>query len=238
MSDLHAMLMTAGLGTRMRPLTLDRPKPLVSVGGKPLIEYTLEKLRLAGIRNVVANVHYLPEQIETYLAENAGDLNVTISDERDLLLETGGGLVKAQSHLRSDPFYCINSDSIWTDGPVDALTRLATDWDGDTMDCLMLVVPRERAHHHPGKGDFFLDDKMRPLRRGGAESAPFVYIGIQLLNHAFLDNPPPGPFSTNVLWDRALAKGRMFALVHDGDWFDIGTPQAIAPTEDALLIRG
>ncbi|MBK9431664.1 MAG: nucleotidyltransferase family protein [Sphingomonadales bacterium] len=238
MSGLHAMLMTAGLGTRMRPLTNDKPKPLVFVGGKPLLAYTLDKLREAGISDCVANVHYLPEQIEAYMASDARDLNVTISDERALLLETGGGLVKAQKHLKSDPFYCINSDSIWTDGAVDALTRLAKAWNADTMDCLMLVVPRERAHQHPGKGDFFLDDAMLPVRRGSADHAPYVYIGIQLLSHAFLDNPPKGAFSTNILWDRALAEGRMFALIHDGDWYDIGSPQAIAPTEEALLVRG
>ncbi len=123
-------------------------------------------------------------------------------------------------------------------GRLTRLRDLPKHGNAETMDCLMLVVPRERAHQHPGKGDFFLDDAMRPVRRGSAANAPFVYIGIQMLSHAFLDNPPKGAFSTNILWDRALAKGRMFALIHDGDWYDIGSPQAIAPTEEALLVRG
>lgn len=229
-----AMVMAAGLGTRMRPLTNDRPKPLVEVAGKPLIAHTLDKLRLAGVGKAVVNIHYLPNQIVDYLARNARDLDITISDERDLLMETGGGLVQALHFIDADPFYCVNSDAIWTDGPVDALTRLAEAWDGERMDGLLLLVPRERAFNHRGAGDFSLDDMGRPVRRGSAESAPYVYTGIQLLNRAFLDDAPSGPFSTNILWDRSIAAGRLFGLEHQGDWFDIGSPQAIAPTEAAL----
>jgi N-acetyl-alpha-D-muramate 1-phosphate uridylyltransferase len=229
-----AMVMAAGLGTRMRPLTNDRPKPLIEVAGKPLIAHTLDKLRLAGVTKVVVNVHYLPQQVMTYLSTHARDLQITISDERDLLMETGGGLVQALPMIEADPFYCVNSDAIWTDGSVDALTRLAEDWDDERMDGLLLLVPRERAHSHRGLGDFSLDDANRPVRRGGAESAPYVYTGIQLLSRAFLSDAPSGPFSTNILWDRSIAAGRLFGLEHLGDWFDIGSPQAIAPTEAAL----
>lgn len=233
-----AMVMAAGLGTRMRPLTDHQPKPLVTVGGKPLIEYAFAKLRLAGVGKAVVNVHYLPEQVEAYVAENVCDLEITISDERDLLLETGGGLVKALPVIDGDPFFCINSDAIWTDRAVDALTRMAQHWDGEIMDGLLLLVPRERAFNHRGSGDFFTDELGRPIRRGASASAPFVYTGIQLLSRAFLNDAPTGPFSTNVLWDRAIAKGRLFGLEHQGDWFDIGSPEAIAPTEEALSRHG
>ena len=233
-----AMVMAAGLGTRMRPLTDHKPKPLVEVAGKPLIEYAFDKLRLAGVKKAVVNVHYLPKQVEDYVANCATDLDISISDERAQLLETGGGLVQALPMIGGDPFFCINSDAIWTDGEVDALTRLAQAWDRETMDGLLLLVPRERAFSHKGNGDFSIDDKGRPLRRGTAAQAPFVYTGIQLLSRAFLNDAPTGPFSTNILWDRAIAKGRLFALQHHGDWFDIGSPAAIAPTEEALRQHG
>jgi N-acetyl-alpha-D-muramate 1-phosphate uridylyltransferase len=233
-----AMVMAAGLGTRMRPLTDHMPKPLVKVAGKPLIEYAFDKLRLAGVGKAVVNVHYLPEQVEAYVADNACDLDITISDERELLLETGGGLVKALPVIQGNPFFCINSDAIWTDGAVDALTRMAAHWDSVTMDGLLLLVPRERAFNHRGSGDFSTDELGRPIRRGAAPTAPFVHTGIQLLSRAFLNDAPTGPFSTNVLWDRAIAKGRLFALEHQGDWFDIGSPQAITPTEEALRRHG
>lgn len=233
-----AMVMAAGLGTRMRPLTDHKPKPLVEVAGKPLIEYAFDKLRLAGVKKAVVNVHYLPEQVEAYVAEHADDLDITISDERIQLLETGGGLVQALPLIDGDPFFCINSDAIWTDSEMDGLTRLVHAWDGEAMDGLLLLVPRERAFSHRGNGDFSIDDEGRPVRRGTAPDAPFVYTGVQLLSRAFLNDAPQGPFSTNILWDRSIAKGRLFALEHQGDWFDIGSPEAIAPTEEALRRHG
>ena len=233
-----AMVMAAGLGTRMRPLTNHKPKPLVEVAGIPLIEYAFDKLRLAGVKNAVVNVHYLPEQVEAYVAEHVSDLDIAISDERAQLLETGGGLVKALPMIDSDPFFCINSDAIWTDDKVDALTRMTQAWNAESMDGLLLLVPRERAFSHRGSGDFSLDELNRPVRRGSAVEAPFVHTGIQLLSRAFLNEAPTGPFSTNILWDRSIAKGRLFALEHRGDWFDIGSPAAIAPTEEALRRHG
>lgn len=234
-----AMIMAAGLGTRMRPLTENKPKPLVEVAGKTLLDHVLDKARDAGISNVVVNVHYLPEQVEAHLAMHASDLGVTISDERDLLMETGGGLVKAECLIAAEPFYCLNSDAIWTEAAEQkGLKRLAQAWDGDRMDGLLLIVPRERAFQHPGKGDFSLDADNRLVRRGQRESAPYVYTGNQLISHRLLQGAPSGPFSTNILWDRAIAAGRLFGLVHEGDWFDIGSPQAIAPTEAALAVHG
>lgn len=234
-----AMIMAAGLGTRMRPLTVNKPKPLVEVAGKTLLDHVLDKARVAGVTEVVVNVHYLPEQIEDHLAQRAADLKVTISDERQLLMETGGGLVQAERFITAEPFYCLNSDAIWTeDGNLDALSRLAKAWDGDRMDGLLLLVPKDRAFQHPGKGDFFLDESQRLIRRGQREIAPFVYSGSQLISHRLLRDAPEGPFSTNKLWDRAIAEGRLFGLVHEGDWFDIGSPQAIEPTETALAVHG
>lgn len=234
-----AMIMAAGLGTRMRPFTEKKPKPLVEVAGKTLLDHVLDKARDAGISNVVVNVHYLPEQVEAHLAMHASDLGVTISDERDLLMETGGGLVKAECLIAAEPFYCLNSDAIWTEAAEqNGLKRLAQAWDGDRMDGLLLIVPRERAFQHPGKGDFSIDADNRLVRRGQRESAPYVYTGNQLISHRLLQGAPSGPFSTNILWDRAIAAGRLFGLVHEGDWFDIGSPQAIAPTEAALAVHG
>jgi N-acetyl-alpha-D-muramate 1-phosphate uridylyltransferase len=229
-----AMVMAAGLGTRMRPLTEHKPKPLVEVAGKPLLGHALDALRKAGVGKAVVNVHYLPEQVEAYLATHATDLEIHISDERAQLMETGGGLVQARALLGEQPFFCVNSDAIWTDGSVDALTRLANAWDDEAMDGLLLLVPRERAFQHNSKGDFSLDAHSRPIRRGSDPAAPFVYTGIQLLSPRFLAGAPMEPFSTNILWDRAIAAGRLFGLEHQGDWFDIGSPQAIAPTEAAL----
>lgn len=235
-----AMIMAAGLGTRMRPLTEHRPKPLVEVAGRTLLDHVLDKARAAGVRKAVVNVHYLPEQVEQHLASHANDLQVVISDERSQLMETGGGLVQAQPLLADcDPFFCLNSDAIWTErGATDALSRLANAWDARSMDALLLLVPREQAFQHPGKGDFFLDAEQRLMRRGPRDSAPFVYTGNQLVSHRLLRDAPQGPFSTNILWDRAIAKGRLFGLVHEGDWFDIGSPGAIAPTEAALAVHG
>lgn len=233
-----AMVMAAGLGTRMRPLTNDRPKPLVTVNGRPLIEYAFDKLRLAGVRRAVVNVHYFPEMIEAYFAAGVVGLEIAISDERDLLLETGGGMIKALPLIKDDPFYAINSDAIWTDNGTDSLTRLAEAWDPERMDALLLLVSRDRANHRRGGGDFSLDDQSRLIRRKTDEEAPFIYTGVQIISHRLLRDAPSGPFSTNILWDRAIAEGRAFGLELDGQWFDIGTPEAIGPAEKALLAHG
>jgi N-acetyl-alpha-D-muramate 1-phosphate uridylyltransferase len=233
-----AMVMAAGLGTRMRPLTNDRPKPLVQVAGKALIDHSLDKLREAGVRDIVVNVHYLPDMVRTHLAANAGDLNITISDETALLLETGGGLVKAIPMLPADPFYCINSDNIWTDLGGNALINLADAWDSKSMDALLLIVPIANAFNHNGAGDFSLENDGTLKRRGQSPTAPFVYSGIQLVSHRLLRDPPKGAFSTNVFWDRAIADGRLFGTIHKGDWFDIGSPAAIKPTEAKLMVNG
>lgn len=227
-----AMVMAAGLGKRMRPLTTTTPKPLVRVAGKPLIDYALDHLEDAGVAKAVVNVHYLPEQVEAHLAHRSHPA-VSISDEREQLLETGGGMIKALP-LLPDPFFCVNSDNVWLDGPRNALVELSERWDPEIMDALLLVVPHPRAHHHLGLGDFHLDATGRITRRKPGRVAPYIYIGIQIVSHRLLRDAPKGPFSTNVLWQRAIEEGRLYGLVHTGEWFEVGTPEAVAPTEARL----
>ena len=229
-----AMVMAAGLGKRMRPLTVTRPKPLVEVAGATLLDRTLDHLKAAGVKRVVVNVHYLADVLEEYLKNHVKDLEIVISDERDQLLETGGGLMKAKPLIPDDPFLCVNGDNFWVNGPLDSIRQLAARWDGDKMDALLLLVPHARAYNHGGMGDFHMDAQGRLTRRKTAKVAPFVYIGIQLISKRLLVDAPEGPFSTNLFWNRAIEAGRAYGLVHQGLWFDVGTPAAIAPTEAAL----
>lgn len=228
-----AMIMAAGLGKRMRPLTATKPKPLIEVGGKALLDHVLEKLRTAGVKKVVVNVHYLADALEAHLARAHG-LEVVISDERGLLMETGGGLVKAAPLIDNDPFLALNSDNLWIDGPADTIKLLASQWDDSKMDALLLLVPQARALNHKGMGDFHMDRAGRIRRRERSHVAPFVFTGIQMVSKRLLTDAPEGPFSTNILWDRAIEQGRAFGAVHQGLWFDVGTPQSIPLTEAAL----
>ena len=230
-----AMVMAAGLGKRMRPLTATRPKPLVEVAGKPLIDHVLDRLRAAGVDKIVVNVHYLADALEAHLAARASDLGVTISDERQLLLETGGGLVQAAPMIEEDTFLVVNSDNFWLDGPNDSLRLLASQWREEDMDALLLLVPHARASNNQGSGDFHMDARGRLRRRGSGRVAPFVFTGIQIVSKRLLREAPTGAFSTNIFWDRAIAEGRCFGAVHQGLWFDVGTPPAIAATEAALV---
>ena len=230
-----AMVMAAGLGKRMRPLTDTRPKPLVELAGKPLIDHVLDRLRTAGVSKLVVNVHYLPDQLEAYLATRADDFAITISDERALLLETGGGLVQAAPMIDCDPFLVVNSDNFWIDGPSDGLKLLASGWDDARMDALLLLVPQARAGNHRGQGDFHMDRFGRLSRRARSRVAPYVFTGIQIVSKRLLVDAPSGAFSTNILWDRAIKAGRCFGLVHQGLWFDVGTPRSITDTEAALI---
>jgi len=231
-----AMVMAAGLGKRMRPLTAVRPKPLIEVAGKPLIDHVFDRLRDAGVARAVVNVHYLADTLEAHVTHRIKGIEVAISDERGRLMETGGGLVQARDLLGDDPLYVINSDNLWIDGPVDALKLLASRWDGETMDALLLMVPLARAHNHNGSGDFHLapDGRITRRRRPGTV-APFAYTGVQIFHPRLIADWPEGPFSTNLFWDRAIAAGRAFGQVHQGLWFDVGTPRAIPRTEAILL---
>ncbi len=230
-----AMVMAAGLGKRMRPLTATRPKPLVEVAGQPLIDHVFDRLRAAGVSRAVVNVHYMADALEAHLTVRAGDIDIVVSDERDRLLETGGGLVRARPVLGDDPILCINADSFWIDGPSDALRTLAAAWDGDRMDVLLLMVPFARAHGYRGRGDFHLDAMGRIThRRRAGRVAPFVYIGVQMLHPRIIVDAPDGPFSTNLFWQRAIDAGRAWGLVHQGLWFEIGEPAAIREAESIL----
>ncbi|MDJ0977385.1 MAG: nucleotidyltransferase family protein [Erythrobacter sp.] len=227
-----AMVMAAGLGKRMRPLTVSQPKPLVRVAGKALVDHALDRLAEAGVSRAVVNVHYLADALEAHVLER--DLpKVTISDEREQLLETGGGLIKAAPQL-ADPFFCLNADNIWLDGPRNCFAELSARWDPTAMDALLLVVPHTRANNFSGEGDFYVDPVGRLSRRKSGRIAPFIYTGIQLISHRLLREAPAGAFSTNILWNRAIEEGRLFGLTFTGQWFEVGTPQAIAPTEEAL----
>ncbi|MCT8000631.1 nucleotidyltransferase family protein [Sphingomonas sanguinis] len=227
-----AMVMAAGIGKRMRPLTATRPKPLVSVAGKPLIDHVFDRLIAAGIERAVVNVHYLADQLEAHLRDRFPEIEIIISDERDRLLETGGGLVKARPLLGDDPILVVNSDNLWIDGPVDAIRLLASRWDEARMDALLLMVPLARAHNHQGQGDFYLGPDGRITgRRARHRVAPFSYTGIQIMHPRLIADAPEGPFSTNIFWNRAIEAGRAYGQVHQGLWFDVGTPRAIPQTE-------
>jgi MurNAc alpha-1-phosphate uridylyltransferase len=229
-----AMIMAAGLGKRMRPLTATKPKPLITVAGKALLDHVLERLRAAGVQKVVVNVHYLADALEAHLSSRAHGVDVIISDERSLLLETGGGLVKAAPLIDCDPFLAVNSDNLWIDGPADTLKLLASQWDDERMDALLLLVPLARAENHNGIGDFHMERSGRVRRREKSHVAPFVFTGVQMVSKRLLRDAPEGPFSTNILWNRAIEEGRCFGAVHQGLWFDVGTPTSIPLTEAAL----
>ena len=233
-----AMVMAAGLGKRMRPLTATRPKPLVEVAGRTLLDHVFDRLRSAGVKRAVVNVHYLADALEAHLANRVSGIDVVVSDERERLMETGGGLVQARELLGDDPFIVVNSDNLWLDGPTDAIRILASRWDDAAMDALLLLVPLARAHNHLGQGDFHIDAQGRITgRRKPGRLAPFVYTGVQIISPRLIADWPEGPFSTMLFWERAIAAGRAYGVVHQGLWFDVGTPAAIPRTE-AMLADG
>ena len=227
-----AMVLAAGMGKRMRPLTATQPKPMVRVAGKPLLDHTLDRLADAGIARAVVNVHYLAEHIEAHVKDRTAP-EVVISDEREELLETGGGMVKA-ADLLPDPFFSLNSDNIWLDGPRNAFADLSAVWDAERMDALLLLVPHKGAHNFRGKGDFHMDSAGRLQRRRSGRIAPFIFTGIQLVAKRLMRDAPDGKFSTNILWSRAIEEGRLFGTPFTGQWYEVGTPDAIKPTEAAL----
>jgi MurNAc alpha-1-phosphate uridylyltransferase len=231
-----AMVMAAGLGKRMRPLTATRPKPLVEVAGRALVDHVFDRLRAAGVKRAVVNVHYLADAMEAYLKHRVTGIEVVISDERKQLLETGGGLVQALPLIGTDkPFLQVNSDNFWLDGPSDSIVELAARWDDDAMDALLLMVPLANARSHRGRGDFRLDPRGRIVgRRERGKLAPYVWTGVQILSPRLIVDAPEPPFSTNIFWDRAIAAGRAYGVVHEGLWFDVGTPAAIPMLEAEL----
>ncbi|MBI4185099.1 MAG: nucleotidyltransferase family protein [Proteobacteria bacterium] len=232
----RAMVLAAGKGTRMAPLTNDRPKPLVEVGGRTMLDRALDALAAAGVEEAVVNSHHLGERIARAVAGRRRP-RITLSPE-DSLLDTGGGVKRALPHLGARPFYVVNGDSVWVDGPQQpALERLAAAWSDARMDALLLVYPTRFAANCSGRGDFMLDPLGRARRRHEREVAPFIFTGVQVLHPRLFAGAPEGPFSLNRLYDRAEEELRLYALVHDGDWFHIGTPEAIAEVEGLLAGR-
>jgi len=228
-----AMVLAAGLGLRMRPLTITCPKPLVKVAGKALIDYGFDRLRQAGVEKAVVNVHHLPEQIEAWAARQVTP-PVEISDEREEILDTGGGIARALPRLGAEPFFVINSDSFWIDRGMPALERLRGAWDDARMDCLLLLCPLARTVGYHGAGDFVLAPDGRVSRKSQADGEPLVYIGACLVAPRLFASAPSGKFSMNLLWDMAIARNRLFGIAHWGKWLHVGTPDAIALAERAL----
>jgi N-acetyl-alpha-D-muramate 1-phosphate uridylyltransferase len=229
----HAMVLAAGLGVRMRPLTDTMPKPLVAVAGKPLLDHVLDRLADIGVERAVVNVHYLGEQIEQHLKSRTKPA-ITISDERGLLLGTGGGVVKALPALGYAPFFHINSDTLWIDSVKPNLARLAEGFDPATMDALLLLASTTGSIGYTGRGDFAMLPDGRLKKRGEREVAPFVYAGAAILSPALFKDAPQGEFSLTTLFDRAAEAGRLHGLRLEGLWMHVGTPDAIATAEAAI----
>ncbi len=228
-----AMVLAAGLGKRMRPITTTTPKPLVEVGGRALIDYALDRLMQAGIKRAVVNVHYLADLVEAHVSRRAAPA-IVISDERERLLETGGGLKKALPLLGDAPFLTLNSDSLWIEGPRPNLPRLLEAWDPERMDILLLLAPIATSLGYEGTGDFAMDTQGRLRRRRDREVTPFVYAGVSVMKPELLADTPDGAFSANLLYDRALVDNRLYGLRLDGQWLHVGDPSALQAAEERL----
>jgi MurNAc alpha-1-phosphate uridylyltransferase len=223
------MVLAAGLGLRMRPITLSLPKPLIPIAGRSLIDRILDHLVAAGVAEAVVNTHHLGHVLERHLA-GRGDLKITLSSEPNLL-ETGGGIANALPLLGDRPFYAINGDVLWRDGREPGLVALARTWQDEQMDALLLLQPTTTAIGYAGPGDFFLETTGRLCRRGGRPAAPFLFTGLQILHPRLFAEAPAEPFSLNVLFDRAIGDGRLFGVVHEGGWCHVGTPADIPAAE-------
>jgi MurNAc alpha-1-phosphate uridylyltransferase len=221
-----AMVLAAGLGQRMRPITDRVPKPLVEVGGRPLIDHALARLAEAGIERAIVNVHHLADQVEGHL-RRCPTPAIVLSDERGELLETGGGIKRALPLIGAEPFLALNSDSLWIEGPQANLRGLTAAWDGRRMDMLLLLASTATSLGYDGLGDFVMDPEGLLERRGERQLAPFVYAGVAILKPELFADTPDGPFSLNLLFDRAIAAGRLYGSRLDGQWLHVGTPDSI-----------
>lgn len=227
-----AMVLAAGLGLRMRPITETMPKPLVRVAGKPLLDHVLDKLAEAGVADAVVNVHYLPDQIISHVAGRSAP-KVTISDERDQVLGTGGAVVKALPLLGIAPFFHLNADTMWIDGAQPNLKRLADTFDPARMDILLLMAPTANSIGYSGRGDFAMTPDGTLRKRKELEVVPFVYAGVAILSPQLFNDAPAGEFSLTDIFDRVGERGRLFGLRMEGVWMHVGTPEAIAAAERA-----
>jgi N-acetyl-alpha-D-muramate 1-phosphate uridylyltransferase len=229
----RAIVLAAGLGTRMRPYNGAIPKPLVAVGGKALIDYGLDRLAEAGVDRVVVNVHHLADVLERHLAARTTP-QIVISDERGLLLDTGGGIANALPKLGGRPFFLVNSDTLWLDGVKPNLVRLAEAFDAERMDALLLLAPTAGSIGYSGSGDYAMLPDGRLRRRAEREVVPFVYAGAAILSPSLFVDAPTGAFALTLLFDRAGERDRLFGLRLEGVWMHVGTPEAVAAAEAAL----
>lgn len=230
-----AMVLAAGRGERMRPLTNKVPKPLVALAGRPLIDHVLDRLALAGVPRVVVNVHYLADVLEPYVTQRSHP-RIIISDERDALLDTGGGITRALPLLGAEPFLIHNSDTAWIETGVSNLDRLISAFDSKRMDTLLLLAPMGDTMGYDGPGDFAIGEGGALVRRAKTEKAPYVFAGVSIAHPRLFEDAPHGAFSLNILWDRAIAQGRAFGLPLEGLWMHVGTPAAVSEAE-ALIAK-
>ena len=233
MMPKSAIVLAAGLGTRMRPYNGQIPKPLVAIGGKSLIDYGLDRLADAGVERAVVNVHHLADAVERHLASRRHP-HIVISDERGELLGTGGGIAKALPLVGDAPFFLVNSDTLWLDGVKPNFARLAENFDAASMDALLLLAPTDGSIGYEGRGDYAMLADSRLRRRAEQEVVPFIYAGAAILSPALFAGAPDGNFALTVLFDQASAKDRLFGLRLEGVWMHVGTPEAVAAAEAAL----
>lgn len=228
-----AMVLAAGLGRRMRPLTADLPKPLVPVLGRTLLDRVLDRLAEGGIDRAVVNIHHMGDQIIDAL-NNRTNPQIQISNERDALLDTGGGVRNALGLLGTDPFFVHNSDSIWMEGAENTIARMRREWDASRMDCLLLLAMTTTSTGYDGRGDFTMGPRGEVTRRGENEVAPFVFTGVSIMHPRLFDDTPDGAFSMNILWDRAIETGRLYGLRLEGRWMHVGSPLGLVEAERIL----
>ncbi len=232
----RALVLAAGFGKRMRPLTDNCPKPLIKLGGKPMIDHVLDRLADAGVGHAIVNVHYLPEMIESHLRHRTSP-EISISDERETILDTGGAVAKIRAQLGDEAFFVHNSDSVWIENGGATLNRMIEAWVDSAMDSLLLLASAKNSLGYSGRGDFHLEPSGRVRRRKGDETADYVFAGVSINHPRLFTDCPDGPFSLNCLWDKALANGRLAAISHQGLWMHVGTPEALAEAEKRIEER-
>lgn len=232
-----AMVLAAGLGTRMRPLTEHTAKPLIEVQGKALMDWMIDPMIAAGVKRIVVNVHWCADQVETFVKART-DVEVVISDERAGALETGGGLAKARPLLGEDPVFVVNTDAFWAPEDPAPFHKMAEMFDAESMDGLLLLADTQRCLGFPGAGDFFLGEDTRLTRRGDAPVAPWAYAGLRIINPQAFDNEPVEPFSVLRKWDKSISEGRLCGMPLDSFWLHVGTPEALKDAEMWLRCHG
>lgn len=231
-----AMILAAGLGTRMRPITDRTPKPLVKVDNRTLIDHALDRLQEGGVTDVVVNLHYLGDQVERHLARRKNP-QISFSWERDALLDTGGGVNQALPQLGTEPFWVVNCDSLWLNGPTQMMSRAIEQWDPKKMDALLILHSTVDAYGYEGKGDFTAEPDGLLRRRPEMEIAPWLFTGIQILNPKVFNDAPDDAFSLNRIYDAAIEKDRLYGMVHDGEWFHVGSPDGLGEVESFMKVR-